>query len=78
MDVLDAATLLRTARLRAGLTQRALARRAGTSQSVVARIESGHTDPGVETLRGLLEAAGFVARCTLLRVASLGRGVGSG
>lgn len=78
MDVLDAATLLRTARLRAGLTQRALARRAGTSQSVVARIESGHTDPGVETLRRLLEAAGFVARCTLLRVASLGRGVGSG
>lgn len=54
-----AAGLLKDARLRAGLSQRALARRAGTSQSVVARIEAGLTDPGWETLAALVRAAGF-------------------
>lgn len=53
------ALLLREARERAGLSQRALARRAGTSQSVVARIELGETDPGSGTLARLLAAAGF-------------------
>ncbi|HME68625.1 MAG TPA: helix-turn-helix transcriptional regulator [Myxococcota bacterium] len=37
--------LLREARVRAGLTQRDLAWRARTSQSVVARIEQGRSDP---------------------------------
>ncbi len=55
----DAASLLREARRRAGLTQRDLARRAGTAQSVVARIEQGQTDPGSVTLARLLAAAGF-------------------
>ncbi|HMG17854.1 MAG TPA: helix-turn-helix transcriptional regulator [Gemmatimonadales bacterium] len=52
-----AATLLRQARARAGLSQRALARRAGTAQSVVARIEGGQTSPTWETLERLLDAA---------------------
>jgi transcriptional regulator with XRE-family HTH domain len=52
-----AATLLRQARTRAGLSQRALARRAGTAQSVIARIESGQTSPTWETLERLLDAA---------------------
>ena len=52
-----AATLLRQARTRAGLSQRALARRAGTAQSVIARIEKGQTSPTWETLERLLEAA---------------------
>lgn len=47
------------ARRRAGLTQRELARRASTAQSVVARIELGQTAPGLHTLRRLLRAAGF-------------------
>jgi len=51
--------LLRAARERAGLSQRALARRANTAQSVVARIESGDTSPSYETLQRLLKAAGF-------------------
>ena len=51
--------LLHEARERAGLTQRELARRAGTAQSVVARIELGVTDPGSGTLSKLLAAAGF-------------------
>jgi len=54
-----AATLLRQARSRAGLSQRALARRAGTAQSVIARIEGGQTSPTWETLDRLLEAANF-------------------
>lgn len=51
--------LLKAARKRAHLSQRALARRAGTSQSVVARIELGITDPSSGTLGSLLAAAGF-------------------
>lgn len=52
-----AATLLRQARTRAGLSQRALAARAGTAQSVIARVEGGQTSPTWETLERLLEAA---------------------
>src|SRR4051794_40938565 len=52
-------SLLKSARARAGLSQRELGRRSATSQSVVARIEGGLTDPSSETLRRLLAAAGF-------------------
>jgi transcriptional regulator with XRE-family HTH domain len=51
--------ILLDARERAGLSQRALAERAGTAQSVVARIELGATSPTTETLRRLIDAAGF-------------------
>ncbi len=53
------ANLLREARLRANLSQRQLAERARTSQSVIARIERGQTSPSWETLTRLLGAAGF-------------------
>ncbi len=53
-----AASLLREARTRAGLTQRELAKRARTAQSVVARIEQGQSDPSWETLARLVAAAG--------------------
>jgi transcriptional regulator with XRE-family HTH domain len=52
-------SLLREARVRSGLTQRALAKRAGTTQAVIARIELGTTSPTLETLRRLLRASGF-------------------
>lgn len=52
----EAARLLRHARRRAGLTQRALATRAGVAQSVVGRIESSRVDPTVSTLSKLLRA----------------------
>lgn len=55
---MDAASLLRTARTRAGLSQRALAAAAGTSQSAVAAIEVGRKQPTVATLERLLRAAG--------------------
>lgn len=54
-----ASVLLRTARSRAALTQRGLARRAGTAQSVVARIEAGETSPTWATIERLLGGAGF-------------------
>ena len=53
------ASILLAARERAGLSQRQLAARAGTSQPAVARAEGGHTGITVETLRRLLQAADF-------------------
>ena len=61
--------ILREARLRAGLTQRELARRAGTSQSVIARIERERSDPSSATLARLLAAAGFELRTQLTPIA---------
>ena len=58
--------LVRTARRRAGLSQRALARRAGTAQSVVARIEAGDVSPTWDTLTRLLEASGFTLDAALV------------
>lgn len=50
--------LIRSARMRAGLTQADLARRAGTSQPAVARYEGDQCSPAVATLERLLRAAG--------------------
>ncbi len=58
--------LLREARLRAGSSQRALARRAGTAQSVVARIEAGLTSPSWSTLERLLAALDAEIRATIV------------
>ena len=46
------------ARNRAGLTQQALARKMGTTQPVVARLESGRMRPSMRTLERLAEATG--------------------
>ena len=46
--------LLREARLRAGMTQRAVAARAGISQPTVARIERGELAPSLERLLELI------------------------
>lgn len=55
---MEAGTLVRNSRTAAGLTQTELARRAGTTQAAVARLESGRVNPKVGTLRKLLAAAG--------------------
>ena len=54
----QAARLLRYARRRAGLTQRALAERAGVPQPAIARIERGVLSPRLAPLSHLLDAAG--------------------
>lgn len=51
-------TLVRELRLAAGLSQRALAQRAGTSQPAVARYERGVATPSWETLQRLAAACG--------------------
>ena len=56
---MSAAEVLREGRARAGLSQRALAKRAGTTQSVVARIEGGQASPTWHTLARLIRAAGL-------------------
>jgi len=53
-----AASLVRDARLGAGLTQRDLAARAKVPQASIARIEGGMTQPRVDTLERLLRACG--------------------
>ena len=52
-----ASELLR-ARLRAGLSQAELAARMGTSQSTIARLESGQTLPSTKTLLRFAQATG--------------------
>lgn len=54
----DAGTVLRETRARHGLSQAALARRAGTTQKHVSRIERGELSPSVTTLARLLGAMG--------------------
>ena len=46
------------ARQRAGLTQLELARRMGTSQTVIGRLERGQRSPTVKTLRKMAEVTG--------------------
>lgn len=55
---MDSAHLLRSVRTRSGLTQAAVARRAGTSQPVISAYERGRRDPSVATLDRLVAAAG--------------------
>lgn len=53
------ADLVREARRRAGLTQRALAEQAGTTQSAIARLESGRTSPSFDQVVRLIKHCGF-------------------
>lgn len=46
------------ARAHSGLTQEEIARRMGTTQSVVARLESGRSMPSTRTLKKYAEATG--------------------
>jgi transcriptional regulator with XRE-family HTH domain len=54
----DAASTLRRARTRAGLSLRALAARAHTSHSTLAAYEAGRVVPTVDTLERIVRAAG--------------------
>ena len=63
----SAGALLREARTRAGLSQAALASRAGVTQSVISVYESGRRQPAFPTLAALVEATGFDLDIRLLR-----------
>lgn len=58
-------TSLARARNRAGLTQEELALRMGTTQSVIARLESGRAKPTTRTLERYAKATGTKLRITL-------------
>lgn len=53
------AHIVREARRRAGLTQRELAGRVGTTQPGIARIESGDSAPSFDRIVRLVRACGF-------------------
>jgi transcriptional regulator with XRE-family HTH domain len=55
---MDPGELIRTTRARHGLSQARLARRVGTRQSAISRLERGDVSPSVETLELLLNAMG--------------------
>jgi transcriptional regulator with XRE-family HTH domain len=52
------ADLIAQLRARSGLSQRALAQRAGTSAAAICQYESGQRTPRVDTLRRIVQAAG--------------------
>jgi len=56
---MTSASLIRSARRRAGLTQGELAARLGTTQSVIARWERGRVEPAFETLDRVVRACGL-------------------
>jgi transcriptional regulator with XRE-family HTH domain len=51
--------IIREARRRSGLTQRELAERLGTTQSAIARLESGATEPSYERVVAAVRACGL-------------------
>ncbi|MDR0416262.1 MAG: helix-turn-helix domain-containing protein [Propionibacteriaceae bacterium] len=57
--MVSAPALIKEARQRAGLTQRALAGRAGVAQPVVSAYENGRRRPSLQVLERLVSAAGF-------------------
>jgi transcriptional regulator with XRE-family HTH domain len=56
---MSAARLLHSARVQAGLSQRALAQRAAASQPTLCQYEAGHKSPRFDVAERIAEAAGF-------------------
>jgi transcriptional regulator with XRE-family HTH domain len=59
-------TLIRQARMRAGLSQVELSQRSGKDRAQIARWERDVVVPSLETLRELLHACGFDLELTLV------------
>jgi transcriptional regulator with XRE-family HTH domain len=62
-----AGNLIRIARRDTGLSQRELARRAGTSQATLSAYEAGRKAPSLDTLARIIRAAGLDLRIQLER-----------
>jgi len=63
-----AGNLIRLARHDSGLSQRELARRAGTSQATLSAYEAGRKSPSLDTLARIVRAAGQDLRVRLERL----------
>jgi predicted transcriptional regulator len=66
-DEFSIAHELIAARVKAGFTQSEVAERMGTTQSVIARMESGRTLPSLRTLSRYAHAIGYTASVRLTR-----------
>lgn len=66
-DEFALASALIAARAEAGMTQAEVARAMGTTQAVVARLESGRTKPSTRTLERFARATGHRLRVTFER-----------
>ena len=66
----ELARAVMAARVTAGLTQEQLAHRMDTTQSVIARLESGRTRPSTQTLERLAAATGTRLKISFERVKS--------
>ena len=62
-----AASLIKAARSRLGLTQAAFAQQAGVPQSMLCAYETSKRQPSLRTLRRLLEALGLELRVNVAR-----------
>ncbi|WP_027477091.1 helix-turn-helix domain-containing protein [Curvibacter gracilis] len=71
-DEFEVARELIAARHRAGLTQAEVAKRMGTSQSTVARLESGGRQPSMQTVQRYAKALGCRAVIKLERSLEIG------
>lgn len=69
-DEFALAAAMIAARARAGLTQEQLAQRMGTTQAVIARLESGRVKPSTRTLERLAAATGMRLRISFEPVAA--------
>ena len=58
-STMSAGALVRETRKRSGISQTELAKRLRTTQSAVARLESGDTNPRFETVLSAVRACGF-------------------
>ncbi len=67
-SIRDASLLVQHARRTASLTQRELAERVGTSQSAIARLEQGHTNPTLDTLMRCAAATGHTVRLAFVPI----------
>lgn len=65
-DISKAGALLQSARMSAGLSQEEIALRCGTSQSAIARLESGTANATIGTLVRSAAAAGYAINIELV------------
>ena len=70
-NIHDVGRVVQEARQHASLTQRELADRVGTSQSAIAKLEQGATNPTIDTLARCAAAAGFAWRIELVPLSAL-------
>jgi transcriptional regulator with XRE-family HTH domain len=68
IEVINPGRVIRERRLANGLTQQQLARRAGSTQAAVSRLERGELSPSVATVERLLAVMGEEASLTVRRM----------